>query len=312
MISLWWRLHAAADLSISSLVSIKLHKHLRQETMFLFICISQCLFCPKCVFGTHPLCSTTIPSFHEDMMSVLRVTATCSVSLQLVFTIWLEIQLPKGEICLVLSRFRYFIHSWKRPETKKAVGVSTARYETKWLVVCLLCEHPPVRITEGTLKRRLRSLNRRQNEAVCRVAEGSRFIRQTIVFADRIRADRIRADQIGSDQSGSERIRSDCFGARRIVFYCTYICFWCLTACSENTHKYSPADKSTIIHLTFNPPGDGDVEFTERRCPSRSPSSSGDLTPLRPLIDYLQAQHGGPHRLSSFLFPSSPRFTVSS
>ena len=45
-----------------------------------------------------------------------------------------------------------------------------------------------------------------------------------------------------------------------------------------------------------------------RRCsPSRSSSSSGDLTPvLRGLIDYLQAQHGGPHPLSSFPFPSPP------
>lgn len=101
MISLWWRLHAAADLSISPLVSIKIHKHLQQERVFLFIC----LFFPKCVFGTHPLCaerllfSTTIPSFHEDMMSVLRVTATCLVWLELVFTIWLEIKPPGGEFC---------------------------------------------------------------------------------------------------------------------------------------------------------------------------------------------------------------------
>ena len=197
------------------------------------------------------------------------------------------------------------------------------------------CEHPPSRITQGTSKRHSRAATPSWSKQAAkrghlpgrRGVALSRFIRQIITFAERV----------GPLHSASFLLFFFFFNVgsfqlcRIIGFYCTYVCLkldvWgvCVAVnaiqnttppisegdliyrrrvCLFRNHtqsQYSPADKSTIIQPSqwqrFRVHG-------RRRGPPRSPSSSGDLTPpLRTLIDYLQAQHGGPHRLSSFLFP---------
>lgn len=125
-----------------------------------------------------------------------------------------------------------------------------------------------------------RRLNRRQNEAICRVAEGSRSLGEQ-----------------SPSRIGAFR-RCDCL-------LCIHLFLMCV---DEGARMYSPADKSTVNRPTVQPSRRQRFRVHgRRRGPPRSPASSGDLAPtLSALIDYLQAQHGGSP--PSF-FPLSPRFS---
>lgn len=198
------------------------------------------------------------------------------------------------------------------------------------------CEHPPSRITQGTSKRCRRAATPSKSKQAAkrghlpgrRGVALSRFIRQIIAFAERVGPLHSTAFNfffflcwlisalphncfllyIRLSEAGCvgcvwmlTRFKTRLLRSLKVIWFIVDV-----SASSETTHsltqsQYSPADKSTIIQPSqwqrFRVHG-------RRRGPPRSPSSSGDLTPpLRTLIDYLQAQHGGPHRLSSFLFP---------
>lgn len=163
------------------------------------------------------------------------------------------------------------------------------------------CEHPPSRITEGTSKRRRRAATPSKSKQAakwghCRVGDGSHYL----VLLGKQSPSLSASDCLIPPffVLFCFLCHAQPFQLCRLIgFYCTYICFWCVEArcvgCvwmltrfktrflrlwrwfdllstyllvqKPHTHiqsQYSPADKSTIIQPTFNPPSDRDLEFT--------------------------------------------------